>query len=309
MREDRLISPRELARAIGVSESSLKRWVDSGRLAVSRTAGGHRRISLREAIRFIRESGHELVNPEAIGIAFLPSTEGPVLAETKTDDALVEALVEGEAEAARKIIMSRFLAGESVAHLCDGPIAQALQLVGTFYQHREDGVFLEHRTTFLALKALLALRTFLPAVPLEHPVAIGGTIGDDFHLVPTTMVSLIMTAEGWREINLGANTPVSAFCQAIHAYRPDLLWISFSLREGAEKFVRDWDEILDLAEERNVTVVVGGQAFPVKAAAPYASRFHHLPNMQALAGFVRGLRLTRGSGNHAAVSPDEKRGI
>lgn len=293
MIEDRFISPRQLARAIGASESSLKRWVDSGRVAVSRTAGGHRRINVREAIRFIRESGHELVNPDALGIALLHPEEGPIHTGPRSGDALEEALVEGDAEAGRRIILSRYLAGEPVANLCDGPVAQALRVVGALYQHRDDGIFIEHRTTFLALKALMQLRALLPAVPLEGPVAVGGTVAGDPHLVGTSMVSLIMTAEGWRETNLGANTPVSAFCQAIHAHRPDLLWISFSLRESAERFVRDWEEILDLAGQRKITVVVGGQAFPVKAAAPYSSRIHHLPNMQALAGFVRGLRLSR----------------
>jgi len=39
----RQLSPRELAEALGVSESSLKRWVDAGKIAASRTEGGHRR--------------------------------------------------------------------------------------------------------------------------------------------------------------------------------------------------------------------------------------------------------------------------
>jgi excisionase family DNA binding protein len=51
------LSPRELAAAVGVSESSLKRWADEGRVKVARTAGGHRRIELAEAVRFIRQSG------------------------------------------------------------------------------------------------------------------------------------------------------------------------------------------------------------------------------------------------------------
>ena len=50
--QDRFLSPRQLAVAIGVSESSLKRWADDGRLAVERTAGGHRRIPLPEAVRW-----------------------------------------------------------------------------------------------------------------------------------------------------------------------------------------------------------------------------------------------------------------
>ena len=63
-----LLSPKDLARATGVSESSLKRWADSGRLECTRTAGGHRRIPLAEAVRFIRESSISVVDPSMLGI-------------------------------------------------------------------------------------------------------------------------------------------------------------------------------------------------------------------------------------------------
>ena len=43
-----------LVDALGVSESSVKRWVDGGDLVAQRTAGGHRRIARGEALRFAR---------------------------------------------------------------------------------------------------------------------------------------------------------------------------------------------------------------------------------------------------------------
>src|SRR4051794_17870331 len=67
-----LLTPKELADAIGASESSLRRWVDGGRLRISRTAGGHRRIPVEEAVRFIRETGATLVRPEMLGLALAP---------------------------------------------------------------------------------------------------------------------------------------------------------------------------------------------------------------------------------------------
>ena len=64
-----LLTPKELADAIGASESSLRRWVDSGQINMSRTAGGHRRIPLAEAIQFIRGIGATVVRPEMLGLA------------------------------------------------------------------------------------------------------------------------------------------------------------------------------------------------------------------------------------------------
>ena len=71
-----LLTPKDLADAIGASESALRRWIDGGRIRMSRTAGGHRRIPLQEAIRFIRQTGATIVRPELLGLnQFVAETE------------------------------------------------------------------------------------------------------------------------------------------------------------------------------------------------------------------------------------------
>ena len=73
-----LLSPKDLAQAIGVSESSIKRWVDNGEIQATKTAGGHRRIPISEAVRFLRETRSGLVNPEAIGFDVYRELERPI---------------------------------------------------------------------------------------------------------------------------------------------------------------------------------------------------------------------------------------
>ncbi|MEM6782550.1 MAG: PAS domain-containing protein [Bacteroidota bacterium] len=63
-----LFSPRQVAEGLGVGESTLKRWIDAGRLHAHRTAGGHRRVSLAEVLRFVRQGEAELLHPEVFGL-------------------------------------------------------------------------------------------------------------------------------------------------------------------------------------------------------------------------------------------------
>lgn len=49
----------EAAKLIGVSEPTLRKWTDSGRIAVFRTPGGHRRYLRIELEQFRRSRAQE----------------------------------------------------------------------------------------------------------------------------------------------------------------------------------------------------------------------------------------------------------
>ncbi len=221
----RLLSPRELADALGVSESSLKRWADAGKIHASRTEGGHRRITLSEAVRFIRATGAPVVRPDLLGMPELAASQQDNIA---TDDGSLLALLRsGDGRAVKGWVMARYLGGASVAELCDGPIRGAMHALGELWHHEADGVFIEHRATDLALQAIAHLRgTFEP--PDAAPVAVGATPEDDPYILPSFMAAAVVAAAGLRAVNLGADTPVMALKHAVAHHRPRLVWISAS---------------------------------------------------------------------------------
>ena len=49
-------SPKEIAKALGVSQASIKRWVDRGLIEAEKTAGGHRRISVQALKTYLDEN-------------------------------------------------------------------------------------------------------------------------------------------------------------------------------------------------------------------------------------------------------------
>lgn len=51
--EDRLYTSGEVARMLGVSEASVKRWTDAGLLRTSRSPGRQRRMMLRDVAQFV----------------------------------------------------------------------------------------------------------------------------------------------------------------------------------------------------------------------------------------------------------------
>ena len=131
MRRD-LLTPKEFALAIGTSESSIRRWVDSGAVKLSRTVGGHRRIPLTEAIRFIRERKVAVVRPEILGWPdVLPKTSPSAPSTPRGDgEQLHEAMSRGSGRQVHSLVLGWYLGGRSLAELCDGPVRCAMHAMG-----------------------------------------------------------------------------------------------------------------------------------------------------------------------------------
>jgi MerR family transcriptional regulator, light-induced transcriptional regulator len=249
-----------------VSESSLKRWADEGRLAVERTAGGHRRIALEEVIRFIRRSGMTPVRPELLG--------------------LKGALLGDRAAEARSLIVALYIDGESLAWICDEVIRSALSGVGELWKHDPGGIFLEHRAIETCSRALSQLRSLLPQAGEEAPVAVGGAFDGDVYQVPSAMAALVLAEAGYRERNLGAVSPVAATLAAIRHHQPRIVWQSFSvaphsIREAKKGLASIADAMGDAA------LVIGGRASQ-SVPLPDRSNVHRLGSMAELAAFARG---------------------
>lgn len=283
---NRMLSPKELARAVDVSESSLKRWADSGRIQATRTAGGHRRIPLGEALRFLRESRLELVRPEALGLHDLEFVSPDLRASESMGDRLLAHLEAGRTEAARGLVLWRYLRGDGAAALCDGPIQSAMEAIGKAWLSRPDGIFVEHRATDICLQALDQLR-LLADPPSDAPVVVGGAPDRDPYILPSVMAATALSSEGMRAVNLGPDTPARTLATAASHYRARLVWISITSdvpgRETLEQYVRDFFA----AAAGPVTLMIGGRS-STRMQHLRSARIHIGETMGELVAFARG---------------------
>lgn len=280
------LSPRELADALGVSESSLKRWADGGRLAVERTVGGHRRIPLGEAVRFVRREALRPVRPELLGLpGALAGGQGEGERE-RAAERLHAALVEDRGEEARSLLVWLYVDGAGLGWICDAVIRPVLARLGELWHSDDAGIFLEHRATESCSRALAELRRFLPPAAEDAPVALGGAGAGDVYRLPSAMASVVLAEAGFRDFNLGADTPVAALAAAIRHHRPRLVWLSFSVVPADPREARLGLEQLTTALGAG-TLVLGGRA--ADAVPLPAHRVVRLGSMAELAAYARAL--------------------
>lgn len=252
----RFLSPKQAARSMGVSESSLKRWCDRGTLEVLKTAGGHRRIPVSAIVQFVRDNGRDLVQPDLLGLpANLISAKGR---ERGAVLPLAAALVDGNDDRVREIVFGQFFDGNSVARLCDDLIAPALSVIGNQWRDGEIEVFEEHRAVQMTFALLHQFKALLPVPSDNAPVAMGSSLEGDVYSLPTHMIELVLTELGYHATSLGASLPLSSLRAAVSKYRPTLIWLSASVITNRKKFC---DQLNSFASEIEPTrVVLGGRA-------------------------------------------------
>ena len=276
-----LLTPKELAEAIGASESSLRRWVDGGDIRMSRTAGGHRRIPLAEAIRFVRAIGATVVRPDILGLGNVGRANPEVL-ELPEDERLYESLRAGEAEVAKGLILSWYLEGRGLAELFDGPVRTALHRVGELWKHDDRGVLIEHRATSICVEAITALRGLLPAAEESAPVALGGAPEGDPYQVPSTMAAAVLAEAGYREVNFGPNTPVGGLAREAVERRARLVWLSVSAPPETPGLVTAIQNSAELLSSHHIPLALGGR-HAAECASPGPESIRLVGSMAELA--------------------------
>jgi methanogenic corrinoid protein MtbC1 len=288
-----LLSPKQVARAIGVSEASLKRWCDKGVLPVRRTAGGHRRLPISGVIQFLRRTGHPLVRPEILG---LPSASGAgEVTFERSRGRLGQALEGGDEEQCRRIVFDLYLAGCNVCGICDQVVAPAFHDLGARWQHGDIEVYQERRGCEICMRILAELRLMLRPVAEAAPYAAGGTLGADPYTLPSMMVELCLRETGWRAESYGVGIPAGTLCAAIREREPRLFWLSVSTMDSPAEFHKEYRALYETAATCGTALVVGGRALTeeIRREMTYSA---YCDNLRHLVAFADSLRASPATG-------------
>lgn len=282
------LTTRRAAEALGVSESSLKRWCDQGELDFSRTAGGHRRLEARTLIAFAKNRGQQLARPDLLGLF---PRRGPSAARVEISArAFCDALLRGDEAGCRFVARTCFLAGQSLAEFGDQFVAAAFRDIGERWAHGDAEVYQERRACQICQTILGELSTLLPE-SRNGPVAIGGTLAGDPYSLSASLAALVLRQNGWRAQSLGTGLPWETLAAAVRDLRPKLFWLSFSTLDTGEDFLEQYRQ-LQRAIGGQTAIVVGGRALTpeLRTQMNYAA---YCDNLQHIESFARSLHRPR----------------
>jgi MerR family transcriptional regulator, light-induced transcriptional regulator len=282
--DSQYLSTVQAAEALGISLSTVKRWVDEGVLPAHRTPGGHRKLLRAEVVALARQGN--LPRGDLAALSATPA-RAPSQGLEKTATALLSALRQGRGAEVNAIIRRAYNSGVAIESIADQVIAPVMAKVGHDWECGHIDVWEEHRGTQLCAAALYDLKDELESRAERHrPVAVGGAPEGDPYLLPTLLAQLVLLDAGWEAVQLGPNTPLPSLVNAVLDLRPRLLWLSVSYLEDAPAFVRAYKELYRSAEREGVAVALGGQGLvaSVRSAIPYTT---HGDGLSHLAAFAR----------------------
>ncbi len=253
---DTYLKTRQVADALGVSVSSIKRWVDSGVLEATRTQGRHRLVSLSSALEFARR-----VKLPAEGLLHLSADSIDARSDAEVREALLVALKAGDAGEARRLLISAYRSDRRGDGLADRIVQPVLATVGHAWMLGSWDVYEEHLATQIIILAVNELIARVSSDPVEgRPLALGGSIEGDHYALPGLLGELVLREVGWDVRNLGYNLPLRSFARAIRDHKPGLVFLPVGHVADREAFLRDYAFFYEAATLSGSAVILGGRA-------------------------------------------------
>ena len=279
-----LVSTKEASKLLAVSESTIRRWCDVGKLMTIRSPGGHRRVPMDAIMQLARELG--------LPIASLSVRKGASLSASsnlsKAAEQLCDHLCQGSEEPSVSMILSAYSSGHSILKIGDELIAPAMHGIGMQWESGSISVSIERRACHIVMNGLREIERLIPETAEERPLAMGVAPGGDFSQVGTQLVSLVLRAAGWRVVQLGAGVPFAEVSAECRTAKPDLIWLSSAHVENEQQFVKEYQQEIEPFLKSGTSVVIGGRAFSEEILDEISFSFFG-KTLEALETFASGL--------------------
>ena len=205
-----LLKTRQVADALGVSVSSIKRWVDSNVLEATRTTGKHRLVPLSSALEFARREKF----PVDRLLAFAVQVEVAKI-DDHLVDRLLDALKRGDDRAASSLIVSAYHASGGIVEVADQLIRPVMERIGHGWFLGQWDIYEEHQATGLIASTLAGINYgLIQGADGPRPLAMGASPDGDPYTLPGLLAEVAVREAGWDVRNLGGA------CRSARSRRP-----------------------------------------------------------------------------------------
>jgi corrinoid protein of di/trimethylamine methyltransferase len=172
---------------------------------------------------------------------------------------LAQHLIDGHADEVARLTRDALDEGRSPADILEQGLIAGMQVVGIRF--RDNIIFVpEVLIAARAMKAGLAhLEPVLAACGIEpRGTIVIGTVKGDIHDIGKNLVGMMLRGAGFTVVDLGVNTPLQKFLEAIAEHRPDLVGMSALLTTTMGQMKVNIEAFREAGLFDRLRVMVGG---------------------------------------------------
>lgn len=246
--DDQLTSS-EVARLLGVTPSSVKRWTESGLLRCVITPGRHRRFTRRDVTEFAREHCEQL-GPHALA-----------------RQSLVDTLLSEQSIFAIQSEILAVRARERTWYETVEALAPVLSEIGERWARGEITILAEHRASERLARALTACTETI-ALAQDAPTALLASVEGDDHTLGLNLAELCLREVGWQALWGGRHMPTTEIIRRVEQGGIELVALSASASSSdAYELARHVERLAPVCARAGTQLVLGGSgAWPADAA-------------------------------------------
>ena len=289
---DDSFTPKQIALALRVSESSVKRWCDRGDIQTDRTVGGHRRIPLGFLLEFLESTNRRIIDPVALGLEQVGVKPPQTFPRKPQSGEMIQqfekSLLEGDEPSCRRIFSSWYSNHDGFASLADDLIGPVFCAIGKGWADGTVDTYQERRGCEITVRLILELRRLVAEPNGMAPLAMGGTPSGDRYQLPTLAAEMVFREQGWRTANLGSDIPFSSLLSAARKHMPRLFWVSISHVADESQFLTEYSYFASRLP-KGIILLLGGRAL-TDSLRPKMVYSAHCDGMRQLGALARTLK-------------------
>jgi MerR family transcriptional regulator, light-induced transcriptional regulator len=256
------LSTQEVAGLINVTETTIKRWADEGKIPCHKTLGGHRKFLMKEIVQFAEDNAYPLSGTVAPPLDTRGARGLELAIQTKDYTILgqlfyVEAL-QAERQGIYDLLSYLCKHHISLPVLADEVIKPAMARIGEEWRSGKLDVNREHLASNAVLEALIHLHPELHRKPSHGLSAVCACAEGNYHELGLRLFAYALETEGWKVHYLGANTPFLTLRSFMKNSRPDLICLSATIIDRKISSMSSFRAIGKAARAMKAIYLVGG---------------------------------------------------
>ena len=254
------LNTKQVGNLFNVDESTVRRWALSGKIKCSSSAGGHRKFSYKDLIKFSLDNNIKLNK----------NKDSSKLSQTSICNKFVKSALEHNYKPIEKLLVELYLSGFSLASIMDDYVEQSLVKIQKKLDNNSITVAEEHIARKIVSQAL---GNFKQSVSKDE--SFNGknilclNLENDIPDLPIDMIEILLRDINYNVHNCGSHTSIRDITnllanktyEAIFIYLCDRQCCTSTLIDHIDKTNNDLKRIANLGEKYNIRLFLGGPYF------------------------------------------------